>query len=299
MKLPARVTRTVAMTVLRTKKNSPHIFFGVGVAGVIGSTVLACKATRKLDDRLEYVKKDMDDARALVEASKNGDSTVPMKEARKELSVATGRATLEIVKLYALPAGVGALSVACLAGSHIQLTRRNSALGFALTAMTRTFEDYRGRVREEVGEERENELYRRIETIEIKGEDGKKQLVKSINPKGYSIHAKCFDPTNPEWEKNSEINRSRLMAVQEHFNGQLDALGYVLLNDVYKALGFPRTSLGALYGWVREADKPGKIDFGIFETRNAAFVNGLEYSVWLDFNVDGVIYDVIDDNPDN
>ena len=43
--IPAGITRTVATAALKTKKNSPHIFFGAGVAAVIGGTYLApCNA---------------------------------------------------------------------------------------------------------------------------------------------------------------------------------------------------------------------------------------------------------------
>jgi len=35
------------------------------------------------------------------------------------------------------------------------------------------------------------------------------------------------------------------------------------------------------------------VDFGIYEVRNADFVNGYERSILLDFNVDGLIYDRI------
>ena len=295
MKLPERVTRTVALTVFKAKKNSPHIFFAAGVIGAVGSTVMACKATRKLDDRLEYVKKDVDDARALVEASKAGHSTVPMKEACKELSVATGKATLEVVKLYAPAAAVGVVSIGFLAGSHVQLTRRNGALTMAIGALGRSFDEYRGRVRAKYGEEEENKIYRNIEEIETVDDKGKKIIAEAIKGPS-SLHSKLFGPENPEWKKNSEMNRAFLMAVQKHANNMLDAHGVVMLNEVYKDLGFPPTSGGQLYGWERDPAKPGKIDFGIFEPRNSAFLAGLEYQIWLDFNVDGVVFGLLEND---
>jgi hypothetical protein len=69
----------------------------------------------------------------------------------------------------------------------------------------------------------------------------------------------------------------------------------VFLNEVYDMLGAKRTRAGAVMGWFY--DKEGKysdnyIDFGIFDIHNEKacdFVNGIEKSIILDFNVDGRI----------
>ncbi len=69
------------------------------------------------------------------------------------------------------------------------------------------------------------------------------------------------------------------------------------MNEVYDALGFERTREGAVVGWVMDcnADCEGDnyIDFGMFEERSNRFVNMLERSIILDFNVDGVINEKI------
>ena len=64
--VPSVLTRAVGRQVLLTQKHSPRILFVAGVAGAVTSTVLACKATLKLNtvlDELEYdvenVKKDL------------------------------------------------------------------------------------------------------------------------------------------------------------------------------------------------------------------------------------------------
>ena len=89
-----------------------------------------------------------------------------------------------------------------------------------------------------------------------------------------------------------------LHAQQEYFNNMLRARGHVFLNEVYDALGIQRTSAGSMVGWVMRKDGKGDnfIDFGIFDgdkPRARDFVNGYERSILLDFNVDGVIYDLI------
>ena len=85
-------------------------------------------------------------------------------------------------------------------------------------------------------------------------------------------------------------------------NRKLDLNGYVFLNDVYRALGFESTPYGAVVGWYKSKNmdemsgRDGFVDFGIFNPDNErarAFVNGYERSILLDFNVDGIIYDLI------
>jgi hypothetical protein len=60
-------------------------------------------------------------------------------------------------------------------------------------------------------------------------------------------------------------------------------------------LGFDHTSAGQVVGWkVNHGDS--FVDFGLFDGDNLAtrnFVNGHEKSILLDFNVDGVVYNLI------
>jgi Family of unknown function (DUF6353) len=44
-------------------------------------------------------------------------------------------------------------------------------------------------------------------------------------------------------------------------------------------------------GWLRDGEGDCYIDFGLFDEKNERFALGWEQSIWLDFNVDGVIYD--------
>jgi hypothetical protein len=58
-----------------------------------------------------------------------------------------------------------------------------------------------------------------------------------------------------------------------------------------------RTKEGTIVGWVKDGkNSDGYVDFGIFDGSNMDkfydFVVGDE-GIWLDFNVDGVVYDQI------
>lgn len=284
------------MTVLKAKKNSPHIFFAAGVVGAVGSTILACKATLKLEAVL-------DEIHGEVEHVKNADvevAGVPIsdQERNRVLGVKYARGALKVGKLYAPAAILGAASVGLLTGSHIQLVRRNSTVTAALAMVSKAFDDYRDRNRAIVGEEKELDIYRGI-TTEVQEIDGKNTKVQVVSVDGRSPWARIFDESSIFWKRNAELNLMFLRCQQEYLNHKLQVNGVVLLNDAYEALGFDRTRQGAIMGWTRH-DRNGKgegagfIDFGIYDLSNGRFVNGMEHSVLLDFNVNpGTVYQEI------
>jgi hypothetical protein len=285
--------RALSRGALELKKDSPHIFFVVGIAGVIGGTILACRATLKLDKELEDFKTDISDRKEFEEKiaphfrDKSRDDYVE-NNYNKQMAKIYIRHSVRIAKLYAPAGGVMIISIGLLGGSHAQLTRRNAALMSAYAALQTAYENYRNRVREEIGEEREAELYR---DVHIKNEKG--EIVAS-NPTQFSPFARFFDEFSTDFTKDPEVNRFFIQCQEEHANDILRSRGHVFLNDAYDYLGLDRTRAGAIVGWVYDPDNPNKrIDFGIFNERNSPFVNGWERAILLDFNVDGIVYDKI------
>jgi hypothetical protein len=298
MKLvPASAVGKISRQLLIAKKNSPHIFFAAGVAGTIASTVLACRATLKLSATLDEIQKDIDIIKPKRETHPlltpevvTGEDVVV--EHTKTIYVYS-RASLRIAKLYGPSVLIGVASIGLLAGAHVQLTRRNSALIAAYAAVQKAYDDYRERVREELGAEKELDIYHAAKTEIVKDADGNDISVKVVDPNKYSPYAKFFDEYSDNWKRDAELNRMFIQCQQNYLNNRLLAYGHVFLNEAYDALGVPRSSAGAVVGWLKDGDGDGYIDFGIFEAFNSRFVNGTEQSILLDFNVDGVIYDKI------
>jgi len=294
--ISSEVTRTIGRGILEVKKNSPHLFFGAGVAGVVGGAVLACKATLKLEETVDKIKEDLEAVTTLGTEAKNDNKIRSYSEQDyyKDLGFVYGASVVRIGKLYGPAIIVGGIGIACLTGSHVQLTRRNAALTMTLAAVSKAYDAYRERVQAELGKSRELELYHNVQDEEVEI-DGKTQIVKSVNPDGVSVYARFFDEYSANWQKDNEMNRIFIQVQQTYANHLLQARGHVLLNDVYDSLGLERTTAGAVVGWVLNSEVgDNHIDFGIFEVRNARFVNGIERSILLDFNVDGVIYDLLD-----
>jgi Family of unknown function (DUF6353) len=288
--VPKKLVGKVSRQLLVAKKNSPHIFFGLGVAGTVVSAVLACRATLKLSETLDEIKKDVDSLEPIPQLDLGVE---PVRELHIDRICVYGKASLRIVKLYGPAALVGAASIGALTGSHIQLARRNAALMAAYAAVQKAYDDYRDRVRAQLGEEAELELYHASRT-ELVNSDGKVTEAKIVDPNKYSPYAKFFDEFSPNWQRDPELNRIFVQCQQNWANHRLNAYGHIFLNEVYDALGIDRSRAGAVVGWVKNSEVgDGYIDFGIFEAFNSRFVNGSEQSILLDFNVDGVIYDKI------
>lgn len=294
MKLPVSLTRNFNRKILIVKKQSPHILFIAGVLGSITSTIMACRATLKLTTTLDEIQTDIKSINDMKQhMSHSAVDTYSEKQYKKDAAYVYTKATLKITKLYAPSAIVGIVSIGALTGSHIQLTKRNTALMAAYAAVQKAYDDYRERVRDQLGEEKELEIYHAGKTDIIKNELDKKEEIKTVDPNKWSPYAVFFDDYNKNWEKDPELNRLYVQCQQNYANNLLRARGHLFLNEVYDMLGVDRSKAGSVVGWVIGKDGDNFVDFGIFEAFNARFVNGWERSIILDFNVDGVIWDKI------
>lgn len=287
------VTSKALRQVLIMKKNSPALMFGAGVVGVVGTTVLACKATLRLEEVLEQSAVDVKKAELFEHA------TYSEKDRAHDIRIIRMRTLVRVGKLYAPTVGLGVLSISALTGSHLSLTRRNAALTAAYAALDRGFNEYRKRVANEYGVEAEEKIRYdvRDKDVELVNEKtGKSSTVQVKAPHGTSIYGRVFDESNAKWQRESMYNQFFLQCQQNYANDRLRANGHIFLNEIYDCLGFERTKAGAIVGWVK-GNGDNYIDFGIFDRtdkyQSARFVNGDERSVLLDFNVDGVIYDLI------
>lgn len=289
MKLvPNTVTRSLATSVLKTKANSPHLFFAAGVVGVVGATVMACRATLKLQPTLDQIEKDVEDVKTVTTEMEHSD-----QEKARAMGLVYGKSGLEIVKLYAPAAAVGVVSIGLLTGSHIQLVHRNAALTTTVGLAMKAHNEYRERVRRELGVDRELDLHHAIQSKVITEPDGSKHVVKIADPNKFSQYARFFDETASAWEKDAEMNSLYVKLAQNYFNARLQVKGHIFLNEVYDHFGIERSPEGQIVGWVIGGDGDNYIDFGVFEAHNRDFVHGQERSILLDFNVDGPILNLI------
>jgi hypothetical protein len=279
------VSQFIGRRSLVAKKQAPHIFFAAGIVGSVTSTVLACRATLKLSETLDECTYDIQTAKDRRGIIRREDEA---SEGR-ELALAYTQSALKLGRLYGPSLAVGVVSISALTGAHINLSRRNTALMAAYATLAKAYDDYRVRVRDELGSDRELDLYHAKVGVEQNGDDE----VKVADTNKWSPYARFFDEGSTQFEKNAEFNRLFITAQQNYLNNLLQARGHVFLNEVYDALGLDRSSAGSVVGWVIGPNGDNFIDFGMYEASNSQFLNGWEPRILLDFNVDGVIYDKI------
>lgn len=306
--VPAAVSTKLGRNALRLQSASPQILFGVGIVGVVGGTVLACRATLKMNDVLDEAAEKMDKVKnfepsAVITPGEVSSTNLPVyteKDRQHDLTLVRFQTGAAIVRLYLPAIIVSGIGIAALTSSHRILTGRNTALMAAYTTLDEAFTRYRGRVIEKYGEDADRDFRFNTERVELTDPDTKKKkTVTRIAPGDVSGYARFFDEYSPSWSKDPELNMFFLKYQQNYVNDMLKARGHVFLNEVYDRLGMERSQAGAVVGWVLSDDgsTDNYISFGVFEgqTENSRdFVNGRNGAVLCDFNVDGIIYNKIE-----
>lgn len=301
-----KISRAMHTTGLQLKKHSPEILMGVGIVGTVASTVLACKATTKLDEIIEEPKTKIKLIHKVMEDGEINGVEYTKEDGMKDLTIMYTQTGVKVARLYAPAIIVGALSIGCMLAGHRILKGRNVALAAAYAVVDKGFKDYRKNVVSRFGAEVDKELRHNIKAQEIetivvdeKGKEKvKKEIINVADQTQCSDYARFFDESCGAYEKDPEYNLMFLRRQQEWANEKLKANGHLFLNEVYDMLGIQRTKAGQVVGWIYDEKHPvgdNYVDFGIYTgtERSRAFVNGYEKAILLDFNVDGEIYNMI------
>ena len=293
-------------------KHSPEILMGIGIAGVVTSTVLACRSTLKVKDILEDKETNINNVKEVLA---EGREDYTEEDARKDKTIIMTTTAIRMMKLYIPSVIIGAGSIACLLESHNVMRNRNAGLAAALAATTESFKQYRERVTAKYGDEVDKEMRYGIKK-EKKEKDGKKtkeDIVVGCDEKELSGYARYFNESNINWTDDPQFNMMFLRQNQNWANDKLISQGYLYLNDVYDALGFPKTKAGQVVGWVYDPKNNERgdnyVDFGIYDLNvrgyrdemandtiaeeRQDFINGYRNSILLDFNVDGNIWETM------
>lgn len=202
-------------------KRSPEILTGIGIAGMISTTILAVRATPK--------------ALELIEEQKEEESV-------DELS------SFEVVKVAwkpYIPAMVTCVvSTACLIGASSVNTKRNAALATAYKLSETALTEYREKVIETIGEKKDRIVRDKVAEERVKKNPVSKNEV-IVTGNGKTL---CFDPISGRYFMCSieTIKKAENMLNKQMLH---DISGYVSLNELYDELGLDHTSVGNDLGW--------------------------------------------------
>lgn len=309
-----KMTRFAAKAKYKLGKHSPEILMVGGAIGVVTSAVMACRATLKVNDILASHNETV----ATIHDVKEGKITIKEGETyteedmKKDLTTAYVQTGVSMVKLYAPAVILGTLSLGCMFGSNHILQKRNAALTAAYVTLDKAFGEYKERVGERFGDRVQQELEHGVKAVEVESrsidENGVEEVVKSYVDEAegvYSPYSLLFDETMDAWQPDAQLNRAYLKQVELAANRRLKSQGHLFLNDVYTMIGRRadggslHTPTGQIVGWIFDPENPdisSCVDIGIHNLANpqvAAFNEGFERSIVLNFNCDGSIIDKI------
>ena len=202
-------------------KHSPEILIGVGIAGMFSSVVMAVKATPKVYSTIEKEKE------------------IRRLECEPELT------KLDIVKMSwkpYLPATIMfGCSTACIIGANSVNAKRNAVLTAACHVSERALAEYRDKVVEVIGEEKEKEIRDKVSKSRMEKDPVTNNTV--ILAKGETL---CYDTISGRYF-NSDVDR--IKKAENELNHILITGDYCSLNEFYDMLDIPATEMGTAVGW--------------------------------------------------
>lgn len=286
---------------LTVRKHSPEILMVAGVIGTVAGAVMACKETLELEDVLDECKQEkmeLEEQYAMCEEY----SEDALKKDQVKLTI---KQAVKIVKLYAPSVIMEATSIGVIFASNDIMRKRNASMAAAYATLNSMYKRYRQNVIESYGEEVDKDMRFGVkhEKVTEIDEDGNKvkidaRIVDLDNTAlAISDYSRFFQTGCKGFDASSgRYNLLYLKGIQAMFNNKLIADGYVMLNDVYRELGFDTIPEGWSIGWVYDEANPigdNYIDFGLYEARNKnqRAVNDWEPVILMDFNVDGNLYE--------
>ena len=204
-------------------KNSPTILTGCAVAGLIGTTIMAVRATPGAM-RILMCEENL--------RAKEG-TTIPLTK-------------VEVIKLtwkgYIPTVVMGGTTIACIVCAHSIGMKRNAALASLYSITEKTLKEYQGKVIETIGEKKEQKIQDDIAKDKILANPPKSDEI-ILTGKGETL---CYDSLSGRYFK-SDIEKIR--KAENELNKDLLADNFISLNEVYESLGLPRIGLGDELGW--------------------------------------------------
>ena len=211
-------------------KNAPGILVGVGIVGMVGTTILAVRATPKAIKLIENKKRELE-----------VDSLTPVETVKTTW------------KCYIPAAVTGVTSTACLIGASSVSARRNAALATAYNLTKVALSDYKDAVVETIGEKKEQTVRDTVAKKKIERDPVTNTEV-IVTERGTTL---CYDAVFGRYFR-SDIDTIK-RAVNE-LNRNIVSSMYASLNEFYDEIGLPPIEIGDKLGWNMD-DGQIEVDF--------------------------------------
>lgn len=283
--------------------HGPAIMTYGGLALEIVGGVLACRATIKARDYLE--EREAEEL-GLFAGTDDADDLAKGKEVFKERV----RTAFEVAKMYALPVALWAGGTVMVVKGHGMLNDKLVMASTAYNALAASYSQYRSRVVEEVGPDREMEISKGIkvtdEVVKVEGEDGEKRQhpvildeedqIAILGTLGYDVDELCQSEVQirwnremspNQWSRHKDLNLAFLLGKEEEINEDLaHAPHFMTVWDLAGKLAIPVSNrlpewqIMAIYitptelvNVERENEINHFIDLGIWDPCNERFTD--------------------------
>lgn len=278
------------------KAKGPDILVVLGIGGVVGGTVMACKATKETSTILKEHTDKLSDIKTAKEVGLSDvNSGIPCtydeKQYKKDITVTYLTTAGKFVKLYLPTALVMGTSITCLLGSHKMLNTRLAEVTAAHASLYAFNKNYRQNIIDEYGQEADTLASLGVKTNKSKDENGEETYTATDNFKVNSGYSRLFcKKYTALWEENELYNESFINNAQQWFNDMLDAKGVIFLNEVLEYFGFDTIQEGQVVGWFKDPNQVSKINFNahkLLDNKNKYLDEDEQNGFLLTFNVDG------------
>lgn len=208
-------------TIYTFKKHGPEILMGLGIFGMLTTTVLAVSETPEALRRIEAKKKE---------------------ENHKKL---TTMQTIQAAGSCYIPAIItGVASTACLIGSSSMSGKRSAALATAYSISETALKEYKSKVVETIGEKKENTIQDAVDRERIE-RNPPSQEVLLAEGSGKTL---CYDALCGRYFY-SDIETLRHSANELNRRMTTGSETYISLNEFYMEIGLSVVEIGDELGW--------------------------------------------------
>ena len=250
-------------------KHSPEILTGIGIAGMITTTVLAVKATPKALELIGEAK------------YKKEEETVEHNCKVNKVSecMSSDLKPLEVVKAawkpYVPAAITGSLSVACIVGASRVNFKRNAALATAYTRSEKALKDYKDSVVETIGEKKEEKIKEKVAQKKVDKQPSSKSEVVMVNSDGNVLF---LEPVSNRYFK-SDVESIRKIVNNLNYRLTTGTEEYISLSEFYDEIGLSHTSISDEIGWNIYRDGQIAVDMPSAKTDKGEPCLVLDYNV--------------------
>ena len=239
---------------------------GLGIGLVLGGTVLACRATLKVNMASEEHKKFVDDVKANC-----AEMQLTPKETRKEVMKAYRHVTASYVRQYWPAVGLIGGGIGLILRAHNIEVAKNEMLMTAYIGLEQFVNKYRKAVADRYGVEAERDIM-----AEAKERFASEHIIDGKDSVFVNGSYLLFNENCTDYEKNNPYNNEHVIRNgEDELNRRYREGRRVYINEVMRCFGHPEVKNGWKWCWYKYCTGP--INFCVDRMHDPEFIRGVCY----------------------